>query len=57
MTSFLATLFLFLLSFGVSALMMIHGWGVEPKSWTIIAFGWFGSVVLMALSGLVGKQS
>jgi hypothetical protein len=50
-------LFLFLLSFGVSALMMIHGWGVEPKSWTIIAFGWFGSVVLMALSGLVGKQS
>jgi hypothetical protein len=55
MVNFLAALFLFLLSFGVGVVTMIHGWGVQPESWVVIMLGWFASIVLMSLATAVGK--
>lgn len=44
LNKFIAITALYAVSIGVGALTMIHGWGIEPKSW-----GWIIG------SGVVGR--
>lgn len=36
---FLVGLIAFLLIFSVSSVIMIYGWGIEPKNWLVIIVG------------------
>jgi len=46
------------LSVGMSVLVMIYGWGLEPKSWWwIIGVGFFGQIIAQAIIKLsVAKE-
>lgn len=47
MNKFLAGMFVFLVAVFVSVLVMIYGWGLEPKSWWWIIGGWVGIRLLI----------
>ena len=42
MSKVVATLFGFIISFAIGILVMIHGWGLDPKSWWWIIGGGIG---------------
>jgi len=49
---------LMLLTFGVSALSMIHGWGVQPQNWWAIGGCWGLLLLLQAiLAGISESKS
>lgn len=53
MGSIIFVILLWVMIFGLNTLAMIHGWGVEPKSWLIIIFvGWVPSLLMTTLSEL-----
>lgn len=46
----LLSLISLLLIFGCSTFSMIYGWGIEPKSWSIIIFvGWVPMIVVTGI--------
>jgi len=56
---FLVTVFGLCLAVALSILVLIHGWGLEPKSWWwIIGVGVFGQIMaqLIARVGLAKEE-
>ncbi len=50
LNKFLVSLFGIFVSMGISILVLIHGWGLEPKSWTwIIVLGFIGNLAASLL--------
>lgn len=45
-------LFCMALLFVISTVIMIYGWGIEPKNWVVIVAGYIATIVLMAISQL-----
>jgi len=37
--------------FGASILVMIYGWGLEPKSWGVVIGGYLGIAVIGVILG------
>jgi hypothetical protein len=57
LSKFLAMLFVAALLIGLSVLVMMFGWGLEPKSWWwIIGAGIFGNTALRALAQKIEKD-
>jgi len=53
LNKFLVSLFGIVVSMGISILVLIHGWGLEPKSWMwIIVLAFIGNFVAALLVAL-----
>jgi hypothetical protein len=49
-TKIIAALFLLTLSFAISVLTLIFGWGLQPQSWAVIILvGFFGNGLIQIL--------
>ena len=54
---FLVFIFGVCLAVALSILVMIHGWGLEPKSWWwIIGIGVFGQIGAIGISQIAHKK-
>lgn len=54
---FVATMSLFAIGLTLGILAMIHGWGLEPKSWWwIIGVGVGGRFIAMLMQEIVKKE-
>ena len=49
----IATLFLAIIVYAVSILIMINGWGIEPQSWAWIIGGHLVALFITVLSAAV----
>ena len=45
-----------LVAFGCSIVSMIHGWGLEPKSWNVIIFVGFGGLIFTQILMAIAKS-
>lgn len=48
--------FSILFTFAVSVLIMIYGWGLEPKNWLVIVVGNIFMIFVGMLSALFSKK-
>lgn len=53
---FMTTLFLFTLTLALTVLVMIHGWGLEPKSWGWIIGGGIVARFIVSLIEVITKK-
>ena len=57
MNKILAMIFILTLSVGLQILVMIYGWGLQPKSWFwILGIGYFAEGIVRAIASKVVKE-
>ena len=52
----LAVLMIYVISVIVSVLIMIHGWGLDPKSWGWIIGGAFFQLTMLVISASLNNK-
>ena len=57
MNKAIATIFVIFMLVAMQIVVMIYGWGLEPKSWgIIIGVGFFGTIIMRLIGDKVLKS-